>query len=280
VRTLPALAAAAAVVFFAASSCSRSGEDDRAFEWMNELPPGAVVHLRDGSGDITIRRASGQMAQVTGNRHWRHGRSSDIKFAVNQQGNDYYVCAMWRGSGRCAASGYRGANSSSFLTMFSLFHRRTDAAADFVAELPANVVVDARTTNGSVDIDGVQSGVTAHTVNGTIRAANVAGPLAISSTNGNVDVSASAVGENDPIRLTATNGNVTAELPSTLQGAFDLSTVNGSVTSDLDIPLNGRSRAGRHLEGQIGASSRVVRLHTVNGNVMLSTATKSGSTAQ
>jgi len=33
--------------------------------------------------------------------------------------------------------------------MFSLFHRGNDASADFVAEIPANVVVDARTTLGS-----------------------------------------------------------------------------------------------------------------------------------
>ena len=158
------------VAALGATACSRSGSDDRAFQWSTELPAGAVVHLRNGAGAIEIRRAEGQSVLVNGSRRWNRGRSSDIRFVVSHRGNDYYVCAMWRNSGDCGAKGYRGIKPG-FLSMLSLFHRNSDARADFVADVPANVAIDALTTNGSVQVDGISAGVTARTSNGNVRGA-------------------------------------------------------------------------------------------------------------
>jgi hypothetical protein len=250
--------------------CSSSpGSDDRAFQWTDQIPAGSVVHLRDGAGDITIRRASGPSASVVGSRHWRHGRSNDVHFVVTNEGKDYYVCAMWRGSGKCSASGYRGRQTGSLLTMFSLFHRNSDARADLVAEFPADVIVDASTTNGSVQVNGMAAGVTAKSVNGTVDAANVSGPLVLSTTNGNVRLSTDSLADADVVRLTTTNGAIRAELPASLQGSFDLSTVNGVVSSDFPIPAASGSR--HHLQGQVGALPRLVRMRTINGPVSVST---------
>lgn len=262
------IAVLAAVPIIAVAACSSPGADDRAFQWTDQVPAGSVVHLRDGSGDITIRRAAGPSALVTGSRRWRRGRSSDIHFVMKQEGNDYYLCAMWRGSGRCGSSGYRGRQTGSFLTMFSLFHRGSDARADFVAEVPANVVVDALTTNGSVQVNGMMAGVTAKTVNGTVEAANVSGPVTLATTNGNVRLSIDSLADADVVRLSTTNGGIRAELPANLQGNFDLSTVNGVVKSDFPIPpSSSSSHANRHLQGQIGSLARVVKMRTINGTV-------------
>lgn len=262
--------AAVTVASIGTVGCSSPGADDRAFQWTNQIPAGSVVHLRDGEGDITVRRASGPSAVVVGSRRWRHGRPDDVRFVVNQDGNDYYVCAMWRGSGKCGASGYRGRRTGSLLTMFSLFHRNSDARADMVAEFPANVIVDASTTNGSVQINGMIAGVTAKTVNGTVDAANVSGPLVLSTTNGNVRLSTDSLADSDVVRLTTTNGAIHAELPASLQGSFDLSTVNGVVNSDFPVPATSSGRAKRHLQGQVGSLPRVVKMRTINGPVSVS----------
>jgi len=256
-----------AAALIAAAACSSPGVDERAFQWSDQIPAGAIVHVRDGSGDITVRRATGPSATVTASRRWRRGRSSDIHFVVKQDGKDYYVCAMWRGSGRCGASGYRGRQTGSFLTMFSLFHRSSDSRADFVAEVPANVVVDASTNNGSVHVNGTNAGVTAKTVNGTIDASNVSGPVSLTTTNGNVRLSADSLADADVVRLSTTNGAIHAELPANLQGNFDLSTVNGAVSSDFPIPSTSTERMNRHLQGQIGSLPRVVKMRTINGAV-------------
>ena len=260
-----------AAATLAAAACSRPKSEERAFQWTGELPAGAVLHLRDGAGDIVVRRATGQTAMVSGSRHWQRGRAKDVRFVVTHNGNDFYLCAMWRFSGHCAANGYKGRQTNGLLTMFSLFHRGSDAVADIVAEVPANVVVDASTHVGSVQIDGMTAGVTAKTTSGMVQASNVSGPVSLTTTNGNVHLSSDSLAASDEIRLLTTRGTIHAELPASLDGAFDLSTLNGTVRSDLDIPSTGQSRRGRHLQGQIGSSTRVVRMHAVNGAVTLLT---------
>ncbi len=253
--------------------CNHAGSDDHAFRWTTEVPAGTVVHFRDGAGNITVRRAAaaGQQITVTGSRQWRRGRAKDVRFIVSRAGNEYYVCAMWTGSGKCGASGYKGRSTGGFLTMFSLFHRGSDASADFVAELPANVAVDARTNNGSVDISGIAAGVIARSTNGNVSAMNVSGPVALMTTNGNVGLSVDSVSDADSIRVSTTNGNIRAELPPALQGRFDLAASNGMVHSNLPLPSAQSGRSTRHVQGQVGTLDRLVRLHTMNGVVSVTT---------
>ena len=258
------LAAAA----LASTACSRAGSNDDAFRWSEQLPAGAVLHLRNGAGDIHVTRAANANAMLQASTSWRHGRKSDVSFVVTQNGTDYYVCAMWRNSGRCNGN-YRGRNNGGFLTMFSLFHRNSDAVADFTVELPANVSVDARTSLGSVDIQGANAGVRAFTVNGTIRASNVSGPLTLTTTNGDVRVTADSLGPTDSMKLTTTNGSVHAELPKGVEGNFDLSTVNGSVRTDIPLPTAGSGVVGRHLAGQVGTAARSLKMRAINGEVVV-----------
>jgi Putative adhesin len=259
----------AILLVLAATACSRAGSDERAFAWSEELPPGSIVHFRNGAGTIEVRPAQGQNVVVSGSRRWRHGREKDVQFVVTHQGNDYFVCAMWRNSGKCAANGYRGKNTGGLLSMFSLFHRSTDATAGLSADVPANVIVDAGTSNGSVTIDGIAAGVTAHAVNGNVTATNVSGPLSLQTTNGNVRLSADSVAAADPISLSTTNGNVQAQLPRNIEGNFDLSVVNGSVHSDFPLAQMPKSGFGRRLHGQVGSSTRAVKLHSMNGSVSI-----------
>ena len=254
-----------------ASGCSRSGSEDHAWEWTNQIEPGSIVHIRNGVGNITVRQAAeGRFATVTGGRRWRSARESDVQFVVNHTGNEYYVCAMWKHSGDCSASGYHG-RSSSFLDAFALFHRSRDVTASFVAQLPADVIVDARTTSGTIDVEGVSSGLTAKATNGIVTATHVSGPIALSTTNGNVNLSVDATGAADSIHVATTNGIIKAQLPPTIDGTFDLSVTNGSLRSDLPINVEKGARRGGHIAGQIGSSARIVRMHAINGNVSVTT---------
>ena len=254
-----------------AAACNRAGSDRNAFQWSTEVPAGSVIHIRDGAGNITIRRSLGQQATVSGGRRWRRGRAKDVRFEVVNSGKDFYVCAMWSGSGKCGASGYKGRSTGGFLSMFSLFHRGSDASADFVADLPSNVTVDARTTTGSVEIDGSAAGVIARSTNGNVTAVNVSGPVALTTTNGNARLSIDSLSDGDSVRVSTTNGNIRAELPSAVQGRFDLSAVNGMVHSNLPLPSAQSGRATRKVQGQIGTLARLVRLHTINGMVSVTT---------
>lgn len=249
------------------TACSRPGSDE-AFQWSNELPAGTVVHIRDGAGSIAVSRSSDQRAVVRGSRRWRRSKASDVKFVVENRDGQYYICAMWRNSGKCDGN-YRGRNTSTLLSMLSLFHRSSDASADFEAVLPANVVLDAQTHVGSLQVDGLTAGVTARVLNGTVRASNVSGPLVLSSINGDVRLIADSLSPTDSIRLSTVNGSVHAEVPAATEGSFDLATTNGTVQSDIPLSAAASSRGRRRLSGQVGTATRSVRLHTTNGRVVL-----------
>ena len=64
---------------------------------------------------------------------------------------------------------------------------------------------------------------------------------------------------------------VRAQLPANTEGAFDLSVVNGNVRSDFPLSQVSKAHIGRHLQGQIGSSTRVVKMHSVNGSVLVTT---------
>lgn len=271
----------AALALVGASACARGGRDDHAFSWSNQLPAGSVVHLRNGTGSITVTRASGDSATVVGSRQWQHGRASDVTFVVNRVGNDVFVCAMWERSGGCNADDYHGSHSSqSILTMFALFHHSSDAVANLVAALPANVVVDARTTLGSVHVNGISGGVTAKSTNGSVQAMNVSGPIALSTVNGAVTLATDSLSPTDSIHLSTTNGAVRADLPASIDGVFNVATVNGTASSSLPLsPMSNRGRNRHHLQGQIGSSTRVVTIRATNGAVALSTHGVAAATA-
>ena len=269
-----------AVVAVAASACSRAGVDDRAFQWSSDIPAGAVVHLRSGAGSIEVRPATGQSISVNGSRRWNRGRASDVHFVVNHSGSDYYVCAMWRNSGNCGASGYRGRNTGGFLAMFSLFHRTTDATADFVAEIPANVMIDAKTSNGSVKIDGMAAGVTALTSNGDVKAMNVAGPLRLSTSNGDIRLSSDAISATDSINVSTKNGSIEAEFPREHRGQLrPVRRQRVACGATSRWPRRATGRVGQHLQGQIGQSPRLVKMRSLNGSVVVTSRGAAGRTA-
>ena len=109
--------------------------------------------------------------------------------------------------------------------------------------------------------------MSAHTTNGTVTANGVAGPLALSTTNGDVRLAVDSLGAADSIRANTTNGSVRAAVPSNLDGHIELSTLNGDAHSD--FPLSPTGRARHVFTGDIGTGTRLVRLRTVNGSVAL-----------
>lgn len=256
------------VVFSAA--CGRRAHDSQdAFRWEQEIPPGSTIHVRTRSGRIDVVPSVGHSASIAGSTHWIGGKDP-VRFAWSQSGGDVYVCAMWTRRGDCNehSDGLRGSDDS-WLNMFSLFkHPSTNATASLRVSLPPGVKVDARTVNGSIAMNGATSGITARTLNGRIDIEKSAGPVQLKGTNGSIEVALDSLAPEDEVILESTNGNATAVLPPSLEGVVQLSTVNGTIRSDFPISTEGELRRNK-LHGQIGNSSREVRLRTVNGNVSL-----------
>lgn len=250
-------------------ACHRTRENPDAFEWEEELGAGATIHLRNTDGGIEVAPASDATTRVHGTTRWTQGKSDAVQFMLTRHGNDVYVCAVWGRTGRCDEHGYRSTRpGKSWLDMFSLFRRRSDAVANITVEVPADVHVDASTVMGGVHVEGARSGVTAMTTNGGISIESSSGPTVARSTNGSVKVSLDSIGDEDPLRLETINGSVVAELPANFEGEVRLASQNGRIRSEFDVVSSGHS-SNRVLQGRIGDSSREIVLRSTNGSVTL-----------
>lgn len=239
-----------------------------AFHWNTELPPGSTLHLRTSSGRIEVTPAHGNTASFSGSKRWV-GRNDAVHFSWARNGDDVWVCAMTGAGGNCGPSYRPSDEHGSWLDMFSLFKRRpTHVEASISVELPPGVRVDARSNIGEVEIHGTHGGVTARTLSGAIDIDGVAGPIDAHSVNGAVDVAVDSLAPNDPVSVETVNGGVTVKLPPNTQGSVDLSTINGEVQSEFPLVASGEI-ASHRLRGQIGSSSREIRLKTINGSVEL-----------
>ena len=269
-RRVGFLSRAAAVLFASvvSSGCWRHREHNvaNAWQWTEQLPPGATIHLRNTSGSINVRPASGDVATVVGSKRWRFGRERDVQFVVKSVGNDTYVCAVWGSRGQCDENGYHSRSRSMF--RFFGIHWGTDVAADLRLELPEGVKVDAQTTNGTILIAGARAGGMAKTVNGSVVVRQSAGAFDVSSVNGSIRFALDSVNAADTLNLETTNGSVRAELPSTFTGAVSLSTVNGGLHTDMPVTATG-SLSRRSLDGRIGSGQQLIRVRTVNGGITL-----------
>ncbi len=241
-----------------------------AFSWTHELSPGSTVHLRTTSGSVTVHGTNETRAHVQGIKHWRRGRERDVRFVVSHDGGDVYVCAIWtRRGGQCGDERYKP-RPPRWVSMFSLWRRRSDMNASFMVMLPPGVAVDASTVNGRVVVTEAAGDVKANTVNGEIRASTMGrGTLSLKSVNGSIRARAASLSDDARVELETVNGSVQAELPTELSAEVLLTTVNGRITTDCPVNTTGAA-SNREIRGLVGGGgTRRVELRTVNGSVEL-----------
>jgi DUF4097 and DUF4098 domain-containing protein YvlB len=111
----------------------------------------------------------------------------------------------------------------------------------------------------------------ATSVNGAVELETSAGEAEGESVNGSVRAVVRGQGTS-PLRFSSVNGAVDLTLPRGLDADLDASTVNGSITSDFEITIQGGMSMRRsRLHGRIGQGGRALRISTVNGSIRLHT---------
>lgn len=115
--------------------------------------------------------------------------------------------------------------------------------------IPSDIVVlDAESTNGDVEISGVQS------------------VLRVGSTNGRVDIEVITV-DND-ISVFTTNGAIHVRLLPTLNATLDMTTTNGDISLN-DVDLNISLDLPNHVSGDLGSGGYDISIVTTNGDIDL-----------
>jgi hypothetical protein len=261
-RTLVALAAVAVLVVpAAAQQAPGTASNDNTFDWSGAIPEGSWLRIANMNGAIDVEPASGSSAEVHGEKKWRDGDPSKVRFAVVKDGDNVTVCALWHEGDRCDEDGYHSNGHHG--------NDNNDVSVHFSVKLPRGVRVEASSVNGALDITGASSEVVAHTVNGRIDAASSNGPVVAETVNGSINVRMDAIPANaERLSYSTVNGSVTIEVPASFNGELEMETVNGSLQSDFPITLTGRFNP-RHVRATIGSGGPRVHLETVNGSIQL-----------
>ena len=253
------------IVCFVAAACHGEHENLNAFSWSRDLAAGGTLRIRNTNGTIkVVPAANGHTAAVRAATHWRRGDPErDLKFVAVSEANDATICVHW-GTGTCTATEYTNHSTRGFLGLFP--GRGTDARVDFTVEVPPGTQVDLSTMNGELTVSA-QSPEVARTLNGAIHVATAIGPVTAVTLNGTVDVRMTTIGGAGDLRAETTNGDASLYVPTTVDGAVSMSTVNGELTSW--FPLTTPASSKKHLEGVLRAGTRAIVVHSVNGSVTL-----------
>jgi hypothetical protein len=137
----------------------------------------------------------------------------------------------------------------------------------YVVSIPAGTIVDARTTNGGVQMFRLPNDIQASTVNGGVKGEDLSGHVDASATNGGIEVSLSGMSAGG-VRLETTNGGVTLEVPKATNADITARVMNGGVhvSEELSLTVTGE-KSRRRLEGRLNSGGSRIDLATTNGGI-------------
>ena len=154
--------------------------------------------------------------------------------------------------------------------------------ADIKVTAPVSTRVELRSSNGAIEVAGIEESGHLDTSNGKIVLKSVRGDFDASTSNGGIDVSGLVgtvtletsngsidfTGELTPDgrnEMRTSNGSVHVHLQGTPSVRLDATTSNGGVTSKL--PILATSTGENHLTGTIGDGDADLVIRTSNGSV-------------
>jgi hypothetical protein len=153
---------------------------------------------------------------------------------------------------------------------------------EWTVKVPKGLIVDFRTTNGGVRLNGLSGEVHARTTNGGVKGTGlIVDSLEASVVNGGVEIELGApLDATDTVELTTVNGGVQIALPSESKATIAARAVNGGVRASDDLKIereeaDNESESRRRLNGTMNGGGARVNVNTTNGGVRL---TRVGST--
>src|SRR5262249_8418073 len=100
--------------------------------------------------------------------------------------------------------------------------------------------VNVTSGNGDIRVDNASGQVHVSTGNGRVFVNAGSGPVSVSSGNGDIDVRVKSVTSASDMNFVTGSGSIMVALPNDYNGDVDLSTGNGSMSTDFEIKVAGR----------------------------------------
>jgi hypothetical protein len=144
---------------------------------------------------------------------------------------------------------------------------RTSLEIRYFVKVPKSIKVEARTTNGGVQLNGIGNEVTASSVNGGIKGDGLSGHVDANTTNGGVEIELASVPDAG-VKLETVNGGVQLHLPKTAKADISAHVVNGGIHIDESLSLESTSeKSRRNVEGRLNGGGSRIDLATTNGGI-------------
>jgi hypothetical protein len=249
----------AALTLFVAASATGLAAQER-FDWRGRVDRGKAIEIKGINGEITAVAASGNEVRVSAEKTGRRSDPDDVKIEVVEHDGGVTICAVY-------PSGRGGENECRPGSGGRMNVRDNDVNVDFRVEVPAGVVFVARNVNGGVTATSLQSDVRAWTVNGGIDV-RTSGIVQANSVNGAITAAMGGSAWSGTLEFETVNGSIAVEIGGELNAEVRASTVNGGISTDFPLTIQGRF-GPRRLNGTVGSGGRTLSLTTVNGEIEL-----------
>ena len=154
---------------------------------------------------------------------------------------------------------------------------------EWTVKVPKGVIVDLRTVNGGVRLNGLSGEIHAKTTNGGVKGMGlIVDTIDASAVNGGIEIELGApLDAVDSVELQTVNGGISLALPVESKATIAARAVNGGVrTNNLDIAKEDRGREmgpTRRLNGTLNGGGAKVNLNTTNGGVRIERSGRSTS---
>ena len=167
----------------------------------------------------------------------------------------------------------------------SFFGLSNNINVDLAVKVPKGYRIRANTVNGQVVLRKIDSPIELHSVNGTVKAEECAGPVSANTVNGNIELR----GILKSFRLETVNGSVHTNLNGTPEEDCKATTVNGNVNISLASPVgfdvemntvNGKAEINeknkfegemkkKSARGKINGGGKHLTMNAVNGSLRI-----------
>ena len=229
------------------------------FNWTGRLKPGQTIEIKGVNGGIKADHASGADVQVMARKSSSRSDVNSVRVEAVPSPDGVTICAVYPGDGR--------PNECKPGDTGRMNNRDNDVRVEFTVHLPKGVRLVAKTVNGGIEANGLESDVMAGTVNGKVHLVTT-GLAGARTVNGSIDVTMGASSWNEPLAFTTVNGGIDLTVPADISADVHAGTVNGGLTTDFPLTVSGRW-GPKSINGRIGNGGRELKLTTVNGGIRL-----------
>jgi hypothetical protein len=231
---------------------SQSGGSERRINDSYELADGAQVDIHGINGPVTVEAIDGNTAEI--NVTSTAGSTADLdenQIVIEHTESSLVV----RG---------KGGNSWGFWKWL----RGSGAARHkVVLKLPRRVELEARGTNGRVNIGEMEGSVKVSGVNGGVEVGGARGFAEVSGVNGSVALTVTELDEQG-LKVNGVNGGVELRLGRGVNADLSINGVNGQMTVEApNVEVQEQKR--NKLRARIGTGGANIKVNGINGGVRL-----------